>query len=87
MFLQVRELIGKILNFAGFASPIRECDYGATVCKAHVVVKQHPLFTVISVNGLDIYFHRLTGEIDGVGLVPSSEEDGVLCGGNTPGND
>jgi hypothetical protein len=32
-----------------------------------------PLFTVVSVNGLDIYFDRLTGAIDGVGSSPISD--------------
>jgi hypothetical protein len=30
-------------------------------------VRVRDLFTIIEVNGLEIYFHRLTGTIDGVG--------------------
>jgi hypothetical protein len=37
-----------------------------------IKVRTHELFTVITVNGLDIYFKRLTGEIDGVGFNPTS---------------
>jgi len=32
-----------------------------------------PLFSVVSVNGLDVYFHRLTGKIDGVGFGPARD--------------
>jgi hypothetical protein len=32
-----------------------------------------PLFSVVSVNGLDVYFHRLTGRIDGVGFSPAGD--------------
>ena len=27
-----------------------------------------PLFTVVTVNGVDVYFYRLTGGIDGIGF-------------------
>ena len=73
MILRVRWLVGKVLNLCGFASPIRECDYTASICRARITVQQRELFTVIRVNGLDIYFHRLTGNIDGVGLNPSAD--------------
>jgi hypothetical protein len=31
---------------------------------ANVRVTRGTLFTVVSVNGVDVYFHRFTGEID-----------------------
>lgn len=73
MLLQLEGLIGRLLNFIGFASPIVECDYEAGICDARVAVRQRPLFTIVTVNGLDVYFHRLTGEIDGVGFNPTSD--------------
>ena len=72
MFLRLRWWVGKFLNLCGFTSPIRECDYQAGICEAHIIVKQRELFTIITVDGLDIYFHRLTGEIDGVGFRPNA---------------
>lgn len=69
--LELRWYIGKLLNFFRFASPIRECDYTVNICKAHITVRQNELFTIVSVNGLDVYFHRLTGQIDGVGFIPT----------------
>ena len=73
MLLQLEGMIGRVLNFLGFASPIVECDYEASICDARVAVRQRPLFTIVTVNGLDVYFHRLTGEIDGVGFSPTSD--------------
>ena len=34
---------------------------------ASVSVRCGPLFTVVTVNGINVYFYRLTGGIDGVG--------------------
>ena len=66
--LRSRVLAGKIYNLAGVPGIVRECDYKASVDDARIQVRAKELFTIISVNGLDIYFHRLTGKIDGVGL-------------------
>ena len=71
--LSIRFYIGKLLNFFGFASPIRACEYTAGICKGNISVRQGALFTIITVNGLDVYFHRLTGKIDGVGFCPTVE--------------
>ncbi len=70
--LRLRWYAGKFLNLCGFASPIRECDYRAGTCRAHITVSQKELFTIVCVNGLDIYFSRLSGQIDGVGFSPAS---------------
>ena len=68
----VRELAGRVFHLAGIPGFVRDCEYDAGVTRAHVRVKVGKLFTVVSVNGLDIYFHRLTGAIDGVGFSPVS---------------
>jgi hypothetical protein len=72
--LRLRVLAGKIYNLAGVPGIVRDCDYAATAHDTRVQVKAGDLFTIISVNGLDIYFHRLTGSIDGIGFsgAPSS---------------
>src|SRR5271155_1826347 len=67
----VQFLIGRILNFAGLPGFLRPCQYDASITQAHVSVRISPRFTVVSVSGLDIYFHRLTGVIDGIGFSPS----------------
>lgn len=50
-----------------------ECDYRASVVQASVQVKVRELFTIVSVNGVDVYFHRLTGKIDGIGVSPNAD--------------
>ena len=71
--LSLREWTGRLLNLAGVPGLVRDCDYYAGICDAHIKVRRGDLFTVVSVNGLDIYFHRLSGAIDGVGLSPASD--------------
>ena len=66
--LRLRVLAGKVYNLAGVPGIVRDCDYGATAHDVRVQVKAGEMFTIISVNGLDIYFHRLTGVIDGIGF-------------------
>jgi hypothetical protein len=36
--------------------------------RGDVRVRMNPRFTVITVNGVDVYFYRLTGDTGGVGL-------------------
>ncbi len=43
------------------------------MCNAAISVRTRDLFTIITVNGLDIYFHRLTGAIDGVGFSQNAD--------------
>ena len=73
MILRLRWWVGRFLNLCGFASPIRECEYEASICTARITVKQTALSTLITVNGLDIYFDRLSGRIYGVGLIPNAD--------------
>src|SRR5258708_216887 len=61
-----RRLIGALANLAGLPGFVRECDYQASACRARVVVRTGPTYTTVTVNGLDIYFRRLTGAIDGL---------------------
>jgi hypothetical protein len=71
--LRARVLLGKLYNLAGVPGLVRNCEYDAGITRAHVSVRVGDLFTVVRVNGLDIYFHRLTGAIDGVGFSPASD--------------
>lgn len=67
--LRIRLLMGMLYNLAGVPGLVRECDYKAGVTDATIKVRVRDLFTVIEVNGLELYFHRLTGTIDGVGTM------------------
>jgi hypothetical protein len=66
--LRLRVLAGKLYNLAGVPGIVRDCNYTANVCNARIQVRAKELFTIITVNGKEIYFHRLTGTIDGVGF-------------------
>ena len=65
--------LGSLLNLAGLPGFTRECDYASRIGSALIRVRVEPIYTIVSVNGLDIYFHRLSGAIDGVGLSPASD--------------
>ena len=79
----VKFYVGKLLNLGGYPSLVRECEYESSALGARVSVKKLELYTVISVNGLDVYFKRFTGEIDGVGSNPNADcrvpDDRSLC--------
>jgi len=71
----MRVLLAKLANLAGFPGFVRICDYEAGITDARIRVRVGEMFTIITVNGLDIYFHRLTGKIDGVGFTPDCKPD------------
>ncbi len=60
--------LGKLANWFGFPGVVKDAEYTSTAFGATVCVKRGNLYTVISVNGVDVYFDRFSGEIDGVGL-------------------
>jgi len=68
MRIALRVALGRLFNVAGIPGLVQPCSYQASVTDGDVIVKKSELFTIISVNGIDIYFHRLTGAIDGVGV-------------------
>src|SRR5437867_4164086 len=72
LWLTVQFLLGRLLNGLGLPGWVARGTYSAYVTHAIVHVRVGPLFTVVTVNGLDIYFHRLTGKIDGVGFSPGA---------------
>ena len=72
ILLRLRWLAGRLLNELGLPGFVRECQYEAGICKARICVRQTDAYTIINVNGLDVYFRRLTGQIDGVGFSPIS---------------
>jgi hypothetical protein len=67
LILRFTVAMGVLYNWAGIPGLVRDCDYDAGVTDAHIKVRVGELYTIVSVNGLDIYFDRLSGSIDGVG--------------------
>jgi len=72
MWTLIRLWVGKFLNAIGVPGIVVSQTYDAAVTRAQVRVTIGSLFTVVSVRGVDIYFHRLTGRIDGIGFSPSA---------------
>lgn len=64
--------VGRLLNLAGYPALVRECEYRSHALNTVVRVKKLQLFTLVSVNGVDVYFNRFTGVIDGVGASPGA---------------
>jgi hypothetical protein len=73
MMLKLEFLTGRLVNWLGWPGFVQECDYRASAANVRVKVRKSPLYTVVTVNGMDVYFGRLTGRIDGIGLTPTSD--------------
>lgn len=69
--LSIHRFAGHILNLAGLPGFVRDCDYQAGIQNTMIKVRVGPAYSILSVDGLDIYFSRLTGKIDGVGSMSS----------------
>jgi hypothetical protein len=68
--LALTRWVGGLLNMAGAPGFVREGTYSS----AHgvdVSVRVSALFTVVAVNQFEIFFYRLSGEIDGVSVTAS----------------
>ena len=63
--------MGRLANLAGFPCVVREGEYGSPSAGMVVSVKSSPLYTTVTVNGVDVYFNRLSGRLDSVGFSPS----------------
>jgi hypothetical protein len=66
-------LTGRFVNWLSWPGFVQECDYESRIDDTRVAVTIGPLYTIVNVNGVDVFFHRLTGNIAGVGLMPASE--------------
>jgi hypothetical protein len=64
----VSKAVGWLVNMSGAPGFVRECDYEGTVCNASIKVRVGPVFTIITVNSLDISFDRLSGRMAGIGF-------------------
>jgi hypothetical protein len=66
--LTISSWIGSLLNWLQLPGVVREGNYTASCADVSVTVRCSSLYSVVSVNGVDVYFHRVTGVIDGVGI-------------------
>ena len=72
--LRVRLLVecGRLANLIGWPCAIKRCEYSSPI-GVSVSVRTTNLFTIVIVNGIQVYFYRLSGRIDGVGFTPHSD--------------
>lgn len=61
-----RNICASGANLLGWPCVVRPCEYSSKL--ASVSVKCTNLFTVVTVNGVQVYFQRGTGTLDGVGV-------------------
>ncbi|MEO5926383.1 MAG: hypothetical protein ABIR70_21350 [Bryobacteraceae bacterium] len=66
--LNLSQLLGKMLNFFGLPGFAKTGSYQAPVSGVSVRIQHTDLFTVISVDGVDVYLDRTNGDINGVGF-------------------
>jgi hypothetical protein len=80
MRTSIRRWLGTLLGLLHMPGIVVEQTYDADIARATVRVRLGPLFTIVSVNRMDIYVHRLTGRIDGVGFSsrPGDREDEIV---------
>lgn len=64
---RLREAMGRFLNRRRVAGAVQPINFNDPLTGNHIEVVINPLFTVLSVNGRDYYFKRLTGRFDGTG--------------------
>lgn len=71
---ELRYGLGSLLNWFEVPGPVKPMDIYDDLTATRVRVVTGSLFTIISVDGKDFYFHRLTGKYDGSG---KGEGDGT----------
>lgn len=66
--LAVLRWAGGLANLAGLPGFVRETKYTSQATHTAVTVRRSAYFTVITVNGVEVYFNRLTGSVDGTAV-------------------
>jgi hypothetical protein len=74
--LLVLTWLGRLLNLAGLPGFVQPGRYQSAI-GVNVAVRVSPLFTVVSVDGFEIYFYRLSGGIDGVSVTADPDYTAV----------
>lgn len=70
---KLMQWLGALMNALGLPGLVCATDYRSARFGTHVRVVRGQLFTVVSIDGKEAYFRRLTGTIDGVGFTPAAE--------------
>ncbi len=65
---RIAAAFGRALNTLGLPCIVRNGEYKSETFGTRVRVRCGEVFTVVTVNEIDVYFHRLNGQIDGVGV-------------------
>lgn len=65
---RLRRLFGELLKSLRIPGPIQNCHIVDPVTNQTIEIRVGVLFSRISINGRDYYFHRLTGKYDGAGM-------------------
>ncbi len=82
LWFRIRLFVSWLMGMVGLPGFVRECEYESGIFDAKIRVQVDGIYTIITVNGLDIYFDRFTGKIDGTGgFVNDCTRDAV--GGST----
>jgi hypothetical protein len=69
--LRMTSWLGSLLNSLELPGFIRAGNQTSKATGVLVSVRFSSLYSIVSVNGIDVYFHRLTGRIACVGLKPA----------------
>lgn len=69
--IRFQQWLGRLMNAIGAPGFIRDTDYRSRTFGTRVRIRCGNLFTVISVNGIDVYVCRFTGTIHGIGFSPT----------------
>lgn len=68
LMLRIEELVGRVANAIGVPGFLRDAEYKSPSFGTTVRVKRGLFYTVVSVDGTDVYFNRFSGAVDGVGF-------------------
>jgi hypothetical protein len=64
---RAKEWVGRLLTRIGVPGAIRDADINDEMSGQRIRVTVGSLFTRITVNGRDYFFHRFSGDFDGAG--------------------
>lgn len=71
----IKQRVGYLLNSLGVPGFVKPTKVYDRLTNSHLEVRLGGFFTVVSVDGKDYYFRRLTGEYDGSGMAVSCDKD------------
>jgi hypothetical protein len=64
---RLAEFVGRLVDSLGIPGFVRPVLVHDQVTNTHLEIRPGILFTVVSIDGRDFYFRRLTGAFDGTG--------------------